>query len=165
MIDFRTARPLPARYYSFLGVLRRRTRARSIRPTICRRGTKRSVEKARRNFLRLFNRPRRTFFEFSGHTRCRAESTAAAAAAAGWLVGTWPAPFRSFSFAASVKRAKTRRAGVTQPAILNGSTTVIVISCRENTLSPKYIYSQHSEKVTSFTLMLELSKSGILFRS
>lgn len=74
----------------FLPRLLRRRTARSIRPPICRRGTKRSAEKANRNFLRLFNRPRRTFFEFSGHAAWRGAERRGeerrGAAAAGWYL-------------------------------------------------------------------------------
>lgn len=60
--------------------------------------TKRERREARRNFLRPFNRPRRTFFEFSARFSARP------------LAGnSGPVSFRSFSFAVSVKRAKTRR--------------------------------------------------------
>lgn len=86
MIDFRAARPLPARYYSFLGCCGDEPRDRYARRSVAAR-KRRSAGKANRNFLRLFNRPRPNFLRILRTSPRRgAERRGAGAAAAGWYL-------------------------------------------------------------------------------
>lgn len=127
MIDFRTARPLPARYYSFHGVAATNRDRYARRSVAAERSG--ACEKARRNFLRLFNRPRRTFFEFTGR-----RGAARRGSAAGWYLAR-PVSLVFFCSQRETSENSPRRshaAGDFQRVY-----RAVVIRCRGNTLVPE----------------------------